>query len=355
MIFAGTVFTSSPNASSNGRLVVFDSRGSILGSPEGAYTFIFPRLAHTGDGELYLMWGEPASHDDRTGVTRWLLPRVASVWAARYDLQKRTWGKAERVFESKDEIVQWNSKSPRIESMALKGGGIFLVLPYHARNSVASAQSGIVHVRLDASGWHANTVRLPGVALVADVVGDSRTLRTAFIGGDSQNSALNAVLYAQSNDGGSTWANIKQLHRFGESVEVEQISLLTRNGSVVVLWKGALGTSSEGWTSRRLSASAAEWERPLSIAYGAMGGETLSIDDCGRVYLVFESRGSNQGRRIVGATLDSLWNAPTELYVNRIAYDPQLAYENGAGWMTFIARAGDSLPGRLYLTRARLP
>lgn len=337
-----------PNAS----LVAVEVPGGSIGRPEGDFTFAFPKAGIGPDGRLHLLWGEPSTTERPRSRLQWMLQSIESVWTSQYDPVSRRWSRPARILEAQTFPIAWSHLVPDPSPAPTWDLRTSVLAPLGSAPT-RNVRSSFLQIGLRAGRWQTSVVALPGQAVYAEAgaVGSATTL--AYVRPSSMSDPDNAVLVMHSADG-REWSTPVVLGASRKG-PIHGLVVLIARDTVHVLWKQIREDGAPVIRHRASWRGGATWSEPSDLAVSRKsGGETVGLDGCGNVHIVYEVMTPAKTLELTHVAFTTRWSAPRVLLPTLTAYNAHLsARHDGNLVLSFVAvpRNDPDGPHHTYLSQ----
>lgn len=297
-----------------GTLFMRYADGATLPSPPGDFSFAFPKAGVDVAGVLHLVWGE-AGEEERPSSTRaWMTQSIRQLWAASWSSQSGSWTRPVRIFSTRMLPLSWNSTVPDLKPGQSGALQFEVLIPISEGDSRGrgGGVSQLLQLRLGESGWNGTSVALPALALYASSWETSTSKHIAYVGSAVRGSESNKVVVGVVDNGELTHATVIDSSPVRGGVN-GLVAIQSQEG-VHLLWRHARTRRNEVLRERFMHSDGV-WSGPRDLdPTHRWGGETVAIDECGKVHAVFEAIGHDGALSQLTASLDTAWSTPQPLF-----------------------------------------
>jgi hypothetical protein len=167
----------------------------------------------------------------------------------------------------------------------------------------------------------------------------------AYVRPASTSDPENTVVVMHSADG-DTWSTpvVLGASRRGP---IHALTVLVARETVHVLWKQLRDDGTQVIRHRSSLRGVATWSDPADLAVPSKsGGETVALDGCGNVHVVYEVITPAKTVDLTHAVLTTRWSAPSVLFPTLVAYSAHLSVlRDGNLALSFAAVSRNDLDG----------
>ena len=304
-------------------------------------------------GRLWLLWGEPAPGTRATSRLEWMIQPIESVWGAMYDPTRREWSVPEQLVKASagSGAFAWSQSVPDPSPLPGWELGTTVVLTTMHASAGGELRSAVARLRLRDGRWHTELVPLPGPAAHVSIAVLGSTTVLAYVGSAEANRPQNHVVTMRSSDDGKTWTAPSVLDSAPGISPVQAPMVLPGPTAFHLLWKHVRPDRTRG-VRHRASADGVTWSEPNDLSLPRKtGGETIGVDRCEHVHIVYEVLSSPETLDLTHAVFSTTWSAPTVLFPTMFAYAAHFsAHMGGHLLMSYVAVARDAPPGTTHRT-----
>jgi hypothetical protein len=285
-------------------LAAFDLHGAGIGRPEGDFYFASPRALIAADGTLHLVWAEPGEWKPlvREDWIR-MIGDAASLWHATY-APARGWSPPQPIHAA---TRLWWSEG--LGEVVMDSAGTL--------HGVVGEEPGDRLLHLSSAGGRWKAEPIPGVTRPvygSIAAGSDGRIYVAFVAADRSVPADgNSVFLIRSEDGGRSWSGPRLIRRSGERRATAIRVLVSRSGSVHLVWAQNLSGGLAPQVIRHVASSdgGETWSPPndADIPDG-LGTLMAAVDGCGALHVIWETveeTDAGEAGRLWHARWDGAW------------------------------------------------
>ena len=304
-------------------LVAVEVPGGPIGRPDGDFTFAFPKAGIGPDARLHLLWGEPSTAERPRSRLQWMLQSIQSIWTSQYDPISRRWSAPERIFEAQTFPIAWSHLVPD-PSPAPAWELSTRVLAPLASAPTRNVRSSFLQIGLRAGHWQTSVIALPGQAVyaAAGAIGSAMTL--AYVRPASTSDPDNTVVVMHSDDG-REWSTPMVLGA-SRTGPIHALAVLVARDTVHVLWRQVREDGRQVIRHRASLRGVATWSEASDLSVPPKsGGETVGLDGCGNVHIIYEVITPAKTLELTHAVFTTRWSAPRVPFPTLVAYNAHLS------------------------------
>jgi hypothetical protein len=342
----GNSVPSAGAANATSALVIKEISGRTLAPPAGDFLFAFPRAGIDGTGRLHLVWGEPLPDDRPRSLAEWGLQDVRSVWTASTDPATGEWSTPQRLLETRVFPLAWSQLVQGLGALGPASLGTAVLVPMTdpADRDGRDISSTVAVLQLDHGRWVSKLVPLPGRAASAAVWSDGTTSVLVYVGSASPRAADNTVVVMRSIDGGRSWSLPTIIGDSPRGVPIDALAIAASPKTLHVLWKQSNQGGKRVMRHRASDDWGATWTESSDLPVPSRsGGESVTVDGCGNVHLVFGAIGEDRLLELRHAVFAKSWTPPALLFPSLVTYGAHLSHgQDGRVWLSFIGIPRDA-------------